>query len=129
MSRRSRNRSRPRDVVNHITNSLRVAPTNFSHFYRPQRQALRLYEDRRTWYPEAIRPARSFQGPTRLQIKPVSRARHLAYPPQAVSFVAPRRVLVCVRRQIRREVLHAFRKTGRSGQRSPRLTQWSGVHC
>lgn len=132
MSRRSRNRSRPRDVGTPITSSLRVVPYSPTLTFRPPRQLLRLYEDRRTWHPEAIRPAKSFQGPTRLTIKPAVplKGRRLAlYPPAGISFAAPRRVLVCVRRHIRREVLHALRKTGRSGQKPPRQTLWSSVHC
>lgn len=90
-------------------------------------------EDRRTWHPEGPqRPARSLY-----------RARHwltLAQPrkanqrpsrgvPVAVGFEDARNVLICQRRQRRREVLHALRKAGKTGQRRPRRSWYSSVSC
>lgn len=40
-----------------------------------------------------------------------------------------RTALVCVRRQERREVLHALGKTGTSGQKSPVYNRESKIHC
>lgn len=135
---RSRNRyqNRTRDVTTSIaTQRVRYIPLNLplSLLLRPLARfnapstVLRAYEDRRTWHPVAPRPARSFSGPTRLQITPTN--RHSAYPSPSIQFQAPERVLVCVRRHRRREVLFARNKAGRSGQRPPRRTWWSAVHC
>lgn len=40
-----------------------------------------------------------------------------------------RETMVCVNRQQRREVLHALRKTGKSGQKSPEYNWKSKIHC
>lgn len=48
---------------------------------------------------------------------------------ERVAFVDPRRVITCIRRRIREEVLHALRKTGKTGQRRPKWTEYSHVSC
>lgn len=45
-----------------------------------------------------------------------------------VAFEHPKRVLVCVKRKERKEVLHAKRKVGR-GNRPPTRNRWSNVTC
>jgi len=40
-----------------------------------------------------------------------------------------RQTMVCVRRQQRREVLHAFSQTGKGGQKSPIYNWQSKIHC
>lgn len=56
-------------------------------------------------------------------------ARPTAWPSRTLSFKEPENVVACARRQQRKEVLHAKRKTGRSGQRRPRFTRWSDTRC
>lgn len=51
------------------------------------------------------------------------------FTPSSVAFKAPSRVVLCVKRQQRKEVIHAIGKAGRSGQRKPRRNQWSDVSC
>lgn len=46
----------------------------------------------------------------------------------AVAFEQPKRVLVCVKRKERREVLHAKKKTGR-GNRAPTWNRFSHIRC
>jgi len=58
-----------------------------------------------------------------------SRRNLSLYSPSAVAFKAPSRVLLCVRRQQRKEVMHAYSFAGKSGQRSPRRNQWSHIRC
>ncbi|AZL82993.1 hypothetical protein [Apis mellifera associated microvirus 52] len=41
----------------------------------------------------------------------------------------PDEALVCVSRSERREVLHALRKTGKTGQKSPKFSRASKIHC
>lgn len=43
-------------------------------------------------------------------------------------FVQPD-LFVCARRQIRKEVLHAFGKSGKGGQKSPRYNSTSKIRC
>lgn len=45
------------------------------------------------------------------------------------SFSTPMDTVQCVRRRVRKEVLHAFKKTGKGGQRRPRRNQWSHIKC
>lgn len=93
---------------------------------------MRSVEDRRTYHPD-----REFRSP--LDVRGVPR-HTLAVPapqprsnysglPAHVAFQAPHDVLVCVRRNTRKEVLHAFKKTGKSGQKRPRRTPFSNIQC
>lgn len=45
------------------------------------------------------------------------------------SFAVPSKTLVCVRRKQRKEVLHAYKKTGTGGQKKPRRNQFSNISC
>lgn len=89
-------------------------------------------EDRRTWHPSgSFRNARSFNNPYHVLVAPRPRVKlktH-SYPTHQVGFYQPKKVLICVRRQTRKEVLHAFNKTGKGGQRRPRRTYYSSVSC
>lgn len=102
---------------------------------------LTTYEDLRRWSPpKAITTPRTFQQPSRIQFKPHIRLPNIKKPnlskPQNLSklissfgFVHPKKVLICVRRKMRKQVLHAFNKTGKSGQRRPRRSPYSDIHC
>lgn len=96
---------------------------------------LRIFEDRRTlpapfrFAPPAAlrRPAvRVFDKPKRFKTTPRLRALHT---PGTLSFAAPDKVLVCVRRRRRKEVLFAKNKAGKRGQRKPRRNYWSSISC
>lgn len=109
--------------------------------------SLREYEDRRQWHPEGSqRPARGFFNPRhRLTVIDRVHAPRTAERVDAsrsfpslisqtratVAFADPSRTLICVRRSVRREVLHALRKTGRGsgGSRTDRWTEYSSVRC
>lgn len=106
----------------------------------PLSTLLQMIEDRRQFHPEReARPARSFSSSLhRLQVpsRPmrVSKGARgsvlMSGPSYKIGFVAPRKVLICVRRKQRREVLHALHKTGRSGPRRPsRRSYYSDVRC
>lgn len=101
---------------------------------------LRLYEDRRYWHPEGnIAPARSFSHPRhRLKtVVPRSRQNELPYKnvgyspvPYLVGFRNPSRVLICVRRKQRREVMFAMGYGGKAGnQFRHRTSEYSDVRC
>lgn len=103
------------------------------------------FEDRRTFHPEgAQRPARSFNAARhrlRAVWQPNVTFRPFGVPlieatPYRVGFVNPDRVLVCVRRKIRREVMHAF--AGGMGSslgkltkffKKPKRSEYSSIHC
>lgn len=102
--------------------------------------ALREIEDRRTYHPQGPkRPARSVDKPLhRLVITkgpehpaPSKRSQAtLSALPKGVSFHAPKKVLVCVRRQARKEVLFALSKTGKGARaRRRRHSYYSKIGC
>lgn len=90
-------------------------------------------EDRRTFHPRGeVREARSFRTPHHQLVYRPAAPVIMGHPnriPQSVAFHAPREVLVCVRRKTRKEVLHAFNKTGKSGQKRPRRNHYSSISC
>lgn len=61
--------------------------------------------------------------------RPVQRLERL---PERVAFAIPRKIAICVRRKIRKEVLHAYKlvNKGRGGSGRPRQrNEWSAVKC
>lgn len=109
---------------------------------------LRTVEDRRTYHPEGdSRAARTVRGDSYYSLNSVpnqsssrstsvslnssgGRVRHTSPRlPEALHFSVPQDVLVCVRRKKRKEVLHALKKTGKSGQKRPRRNYYSDIHC
>lgn len=114
----------------------RVTPVNATpwrarHSPPSRRLSLALFEDRRTFHPVAAqRPARSFSHPRhRLVAASVPQNRPYQRMTAPVAFQAPRRVLVCVRRRIRKQVIHAFGHAGRTGQKRPRRNEYSTINC
>lgn len=97
------------------------------------------FEDRRLWNPEGdIAPARSFSttrhrlravlSPS-IQVRDRYEDRSYRPVPWLIGFRNPSRVLVCVRRKQRREVLFALGQGGKNGQSSHRLSEYSDIHC
>lgn len=96
-------------------------------------------EDRRSWSPGAAAPpldyssARTVIGsPARLRAS----ARHSTGPGRVaptfspvVAFQTPSRVNICIRRQRRKEVLHAKRFYGRAKLRRPTRNAYSSISC
>lgn len=140
MSRKRRNRSEQRDTFP-IANYVAVRPTpsysrpSFVTLARP-RVALSEIEDRRTYHPlDFFRPARSFNRSQHSLVvkqpaKNKDRFSGLRGLPTAIQFHAPKKVLVCVRRQRRKEVIHALKKTGKgAAKRLRRRSYYSNIHC
>ncbi len=128
MSRRSRRRRINRMIVPQ-REALRF--TTRRRVLRPVKlfaAPLRLYEDRRVFHPRGRQRA-AFSEPrlaARVVVSPV-RSRRL---PAALSFTDPRRVVVCVRRRIRRQVLFANGTGGARGRkRQPRRNEFSSIRC
>lgn len=102
---------------------------------RPTLSPLRLdvlaLEDRRQWHPE--RQLRPFTAAPRQSAQLVTRQRPQNVQPSQtkalIAFRAPERVAVCVRRSIRKEVLHALRITGKRGQGRPHKNFASSISC
>lgn len=95
---------------------------------------LQLVEDRRK-LPHDIQPHRFVDisgNEARVQRRPEqSRSRPMSkmLPPLYHKFERPERVPVCIRRQARRRVLFALRRTGRRARRSARWTAKSFIRC
>lgn len=89
---------------------------------------LTAYQDRRLYnpWPAALRPAFSLpRSAARIVVKKVAPK---AAVPWGIKFAQPRRVLICLRRHARREVLLALGKGG-GGKRRPKRNNFSGVSC
>lgn len=143
----SRKRGRDTSVIANAT-ALPLALPRVKSTSSPLSQLLRSIEDRRLFHPEGdFAPARSYdRSRHRLTLvdKGVSRrstlkhrsssrllrdTRHLSGTKAVVAFSEPDKVLICVRRSRRREVLHALKKTGKRGQRRPRRNFYSKISC
>lgn len=100
---------------------------------------LKTIEDRRTHYPDPYtRPAASLpRSASRLVVSPnvnkpyvKTKPTHPGAIPTGVSFAVPDRVAICVRRNRRKEVLHALKRVGKgSGRSKRRKSRFSGVSC
>lgn len=144
-----RNREPPRDLSTIANDPLRgllrpVQPIRPVVITRPL--DLRVIEDRRTFHPDPIRPALNVRSQVHRLVAPKVGARSARKSPsrkssfsyskpqaifnrKAVMFQEPKKVLVCVRRKQRAEVLHATKRTGKGGQRKPRYNRFSDVRC
>lgn len=146
-ARRLRNVQR-RDVPRTIANPRFISKLPLNKTVRRPSFGLRAIEDRRRFHhPSSLlrRPRSSFRPyrrphpltlstrPSRLLVNdalPYSQALFTAPASRPrLAFQAPKRVLVCIRRQQRKEVLHALGKAGRSGQRRPRRSELSEISC
>lgn len=86
-------------------------------------------EDRRTYNPTktVARPRSIRQDQARVTLKsPRAKTLQTKTP---LGFAVPDKVALCVRRNIRKEVLHAKRVAGRSGLKRPRRNFWSSIKC
>jgi len=97
---------------------------------------LDMFEDRRRWSPVSFPPAKTFgYRPARFIVKkqPLktrSRFSHnVGALPSSISFQYPKQTLICVRRKIRKEVLHAIGKSGKNGGRKYRRSEFSLIGC
>lgn len=91
-------------------------------------------EDRRAFHPMGeLRPAKNLRGASHQLVvrnaAPAHAVRNPYFVNRGVAFQAPRDVLVCIRRENRREVLHALNKTGKVGQKKPRYSHYSSISC
>lgn len=135
---KKRRRANPDSFANHRLPTFHATPVPYSSPF------LRQIEDRRFFHPEGFRaPAQTIRSrrsrslvvsqPSRRALQSATRSTMRSWLPgtlpSGIRFQAPEDVVICVRRSIRREVLHAFRKTGRRGQRKPRFSFHSKIKC
>lgn len=138
-----RSNGKKRRDVNAIAN--RRLPVSYSPSPRSLQplSPLRGVSDRRMWHPDGPnRPVTDFNSrPVRLSIpayqnrnlRPNTKFKPLDFKQTkvAVQFDTPESTTVCVRRNQRKEVLHALRKVGRGSgrQKKPKWTWRSQISC
>ena len=126
MARRNSNRSSVHASA--ITNR-RLLDTVINHYGIPQyRPSIAPVTDRRTYHPApTFRPVRvSGASGHRLRVPHPFKVQL----PWQLAFHQPKRIAICVRRKMRREVLHAFRLTGKGSRaRVRKRDQWSDISC
>lgn len=105
---------------------------------RDEVQYVRQFNDRRNYHPEPNRyPGAIVRRAGRLNIDTLGNSvRSQVRPnndvlPWRVAFADPKKVAVCVRRKVRREVLHALKLKSRAGKGGAprRRNPWSGIRC
>lgn len=148
MGRRQRSTSRNRghsDDYQDLENELLApvaGPSPPAALRPPARSAL--IDDRRRWDPGDT-PRDAFGRQARVVMSPKASAKARQQPAvkpsrprlyqsraflrEVQSFEDPRRVMICVRRKSRREVLFAIRKTGKGARSRKRRNEWSNVRC
>ena len=91
-----------------------------------------LASDRRTTYsPDYIpsTPTSTVEAPVRVVFGPETQSSAS----RSISHIAPAPVrpqkTICARRQERKEVIHAFNHAGKAGQKAPKRTPNSNIHC
>ena len=126
MARRNSNRSSV--YASAITNR-RLLDTVINHYRIPfSRPFIAPITDRRTFHPApTFRPVRVSGAPGHRLKVPHPFKRQL---PFGLAFEAPRSIAICQRRRARRQVLHAFRLTGKGARaRVRKRDQWSDISC
>ena len=141
-ARRSPSRQRMRTLQRDLTRSI-ARPRLLQPRIVVRSWDLRALEDRRIHQPDP-RPRRPLlhRWPLRvvgpkigIGVRPASvreapRGRYKSAIAQlGMQFNAPKKVLVCVRRKQRREVLMAFNKGGKGARSRRRRNEWSDVKC
>lgn len=78
-------------------------------------------EDRRMYTPDKLRTPTAY---TRRAIR-----IRAGYHPRSLNFRIPNLVALCLKRKMRKEVLHALKKAGKGGQKKRKLNFWSRIGC
>ena len=108
-----------------IANRRRLRSANFDKSLTDYNN--RFVEDRRTYTPAPLTP-KTRTGQKAAIVTTTTRPKQ-NNSRKVDTFNAPQEVITCVRRKQRKEVMHAMKKSGKSGQRKPRRNQLSNTHC
>lgn len=98
-----------------------VVPQRFTPFWRGTPYDPKTGEIQRL-VPSKVDPSGWTYIPDRPGV--LEKARHGRY-----AFENPWKVIICLKRKMRREIMHAMGMAGKTGFRSPRFTQYSYVRC
>lgn len=110
------------------TNRLRLPSTIRIVRLRPI--DLSVFDDRRTYHPGLahMRPALSVRRKADADVV-VKKALPPTKLPHQLSFRVPNYVALCIRRKVRREVIHALDLTRKGAGGAKRRNNWSDVEC
>lgn len=138
MARRNRKNQNQRQRRDALTRIAKPQGLPLSRLATP----LVMIEDRRSYHPDGyVRPLRTLSTSRhRLTSRTVVHAtrstakRNLpnlfSLKNDRIAFQAPDKLLVCIRRKRRKEVIHATGQAGsRRAQKTPRYNQWSSIVC
>lgn len=93
---------------------------------------LSLLEDRRSFHPaRSARPAFALRRDAARLVAREPARRPGRQTKATIAFADPKRVVICMRRGVRKEVMFALGRTGRGGKRNrrPRRSSFSSVSC
>lgn len=112
----------------HIQSSNRPDRLLSSSFIRLRPVDLSVFEDRRMFHPDPLPRAISVRrkADADVVVKKVVPFRRL---PHQLSFRVPDYVAMCIRRKVRREVIHALRLEKRGAGGAKRRNEFSNVEC
>lgn len=85
-------------------------------------------EDRRTFHPDRLAPSRTPRQVARLLMIVPKAGRSTRLSREVYSFKIPKTTAVCVRREIRKQVIHAKGRAGTKVRR-PRRNAFSSISC
>lgn len=116
-----------------IRSSLTIQDPIIQNSIQQEREYVKSLEDRRTFHPagKLNRPAAATPRSASRLTAYSSRAITVGDVPDRIAFSLPQKVAICVRRKIRREVVHALQLHRRHGSGSGRRrrTPYSGIKC
>lgn len=118
------NRSRLLDDIQYSQNPVLFAP--------PVTQDRRLYHPLGPFKPARTRGGRAASVSASKKLDHRAKSRSFKNLSSVINFRIPRDVMICVRRTSRKQVLHAYKLTGRSGvglYRRRRRNYYSAVSC
>lgn len=146
--------AQPRRDLPRITNPLSLYPFQPIHslgLSLAQRPKQNIYEDRRRWHPEGANalPRSMVQFKNIISERPPnfvgdeiynprtgeliytkgSQLNQTTFKPWKMAFDNPWKTIICLKRKMRREVIHAMGFAGKAQSKKPRWTQFSFVRC
>jgi hypothetical protein len=129
MAKSRRNNSRSRDV-SYIANSKLRSYSRSSAYKFP---VLTTVEDLRRFQPTKVlyvpRKVNLSRARVRVRKKNVALSPSRSFRSVVTTFADAKKVIICVRRGVRKQVLHALKLSGKAGQRRPRRTPYSHISC
>jgi len=132
---RRRREQRDAPVIAPDSSSGLFSPVRLVPYLPPPRTALQDLSDGREWHPlQKARPAPAINVNARRIMAPPLADRFgkaiRAWHGRSNAFAVPKQVAPCIRRKQRREVMFAYKRTGKGSRAFHRKrNQWSNIKC